>query len=219
MLSQVRLAIADDLVPFRAAVRRLLELQTHLVVAAEYDDETISSADLVAKRIDVLLLYGNESTDPVGIRNLCQTTATIVVLPEEAREESMRFVRGGARAVVFKRLALDELIDAIAAVAAGHVWVPPALQAQLVAGLLVEDQLPLTPRELEITRCVARDMRNAEIARALFITEQTVKTHLNNIFHKLNVRDRVGLTLLATRAGLVQVQDCAAPQSGKRSAA
>lgn len=65
----------------------------------------------------------------------------------------------------------------------------------------------LTPREREIIRHVALGLRNAEVAKKLFISEQTVKTHLNNVFQKLSLRDRVELTLYAARAGIIGVHE------------
>jgi DNA-binding NarL/FixJ family response regulator len=84
---------------------------------------------------------------------------------------------------------------------------PPVLQAQLTAQLKVPATEQLTPREREIVRHVALGLRNAEVARRLFISEVTVKTHLNNVFQKLRLRDRVGLTLYAIRTGIIGLHE------------
>ncbi len=97
-------------------------------------------------------------------------------------------------------------MEAVHAVAAGHVWMPPALQAELVAHP-AGPAAALTAREREIVRHVALGLRNAEIARRLSIGEVTVKTHLNNVFQKLAVRDRVELALYAIRVGLIALTD------------
>src|SRR5215475_7048048 len=89
----------------------------------------------------------------------------------------------------------------------GRGGLPPALQAQLTTQLRSPVNQKLTSREREIVRHVALGMRNAEVARHLFISEVTVKTHLNNIFQKLGVRDRVELTLYAIRAGIVAANE------------
>ena len=68
-------------------------------------------------------------------------------------------------------------------------------------------QDPLTPREREIIRQVALGLRNAEVAKKLFISEQTVKTHLNNVFQKLGIRDRIDLTLYAARVGIIGLHE------------
>jgi DNA-binding NarL/FixJ family response regulator len=82
------------------------------------------------------------------------------------------------------------------------VWLPPTLQTHLAESLR-EPVDVLTPREREIARLVALGLRNAEVARQLHISSPTVKSHLNNVFQKLGVRDRVELALYAIRAGIV----------------
>jgi DNA-binding NarL/FixJ family response regulator len=108
----------------------------------------------------------------------------------------------GARAVVQKRFAVETLMEAIAAAMEGLVWMPPTLQAEL-ATQWTRTANELTTREREIVRFVAMGLRNAEVATKLAITESTVKKHLNNIFQKLNIRDRVEVALYAMHAGLV----------------
>ena len=84
---------------------------------------------------------------------------------------------------------------------------PPALQAEVASQWSSSASTLLSNRETEIVRQVANGLRNAEIAQRLSITEATVKTHLNNIFDKLKLRDRVELTVYALRSGLVSAQD------------
>jgi DNA-binding NarL/FixJ family response regulator len=76
------------------------------------------------------------------------------------------------------------------------------LHAELAARLRSPAISQLSDRETEIIRCVAAGLRNAEVAERLSIVESTVKTHLNSIFHKLGIRDRVALALYAHRVGL-----------------
>ena len=94
-------------------------------------------------------------------------------------------------------------MTAVRAVAEGQVWMPPALQAAVAAGLRGPTVGALTRREREIVRHVALGLRNAEVGRELSISEVTVKTHINNIFQKLGLRDRVQLTLYAIQTGIV----------------
>src|SRR6266852_5935574 len=109
--------------------------------------------------------------------------------------------------VVQKRFAVQTLMEAIRAVADGLVWMPPTLQTEITAQWGSSVSRQLTSREVEIVRHVAIGLRNAEIAERLSITEATVKTHLNNIFEKLELRDRVELTVYALRHGLAAAQD------------
>jgi DNA-binding NarL/FixJ family response regulator len=97
-------------------------------------------------------------------------------------------------------------MTAIAAVAEGDVWMPPALQAAFTQDA-PDSPKRLTRRESQIIRYVTMGMRNAEVAEQLSLSENTVKTHLTNIFQKLGIRDRLGLTHYAIKRGLIKVRD------------
>jgi DNA-binding NarL/FixJ family response regulator len=81
------------------------------------------------------------------------------------------------------------------------------LQSAIAANLRAGRKPTLTAREHEIVRCVGLGLRNADIATRLFISEHTVKTHLNNVFAKLGLHDRVELALYALRSGIVSVHE------------
>jgi DNA-binding NarL/FixJ family response regulator len=130
-----------------------------------------------------------------------------VVTASQDPAETLAAIRAGAKGVVFKRFAVETLVEAVRTVRDGQVWLPPALQSELTARLAEPDAKALTSREREIVRLVALGLQNPEIARRLAISDVTVKTHLNNVFHKLEVRDRVGLTLYAIRIGLVGINE------------
>jgi DNA-binding NarL/FixJ family response regulator len=113
----------------------------------------------------------------------------------------------GARGIVQKTAPVETLVDAIAAVAAGMVWIPSEVQQKLNTQWDGGGNEQLTRRESEIVRYVAMGLRNSEVAQRLAIAEGTVKVHLNNIFQKLNIRDRVQLTLYALARGLITLSD------------
>jgi DNA-binding NarL/FixJ family response regulator len=148
-----------------------------------------------------------ERNSTADIPVLAERVPIVVVTASERLAEALAAVRAGARAVVFKRFAIETLMTAITAVASGGVWMPTELQAALASELRVPAARKLTAREHEIVRHVALGMRNAEVAKQLSITEVTVKTHLNNVFQKLGVRDRVELTLYAIRTGLIALHE------------
>jgi DNA-binding NarL/FixJ family response regulator len=137
------------------------------------------------------------------IESLARLTSVLVLTASERIEDAMAALRMGARAIVQKRFAFETLIEAVRTAANGLVWLPPLLQTQLAEQLVAPAVKQLTDRESQIARYVADGLRNAEVAQRLSITESTVKSHLNNIFQKLGVRDRVELTHYAIRAGLV----------------
>jgi DNA-binding NarL/FixJ family response regulator len=202
----IRLIIADDHALFRQGLRSLLLIQGDIEVAAEAD----SAAELTKLSLtsyDILLLdLQMERWSIDYIPELSRQTTVIVLTATESIETGVTALRLGARAVVYKRCAIETLVTAIRAVAEGQVWLPPDLQAALV---LQDNSVPkrLTARESDIVRLVAMGMRNAEVAERLSLSENTVKTHLTNIFHKLAIRDRLELVRYAIRAGLVSVRD------------
>lgn len=208
MNTPLRIIIADDHALFRQGLKSLLRLQANVEVVAEAERIDELAARLRETPCDLLLLdLGMERSSLTDIEKLTAQLKVIVVTASEQPEDALEAIRAGARAVVFKRFAVETLMAAIDAVAAGQVWMPPALQTHIAAGLRSTTRDSLTPREREIIRHVALGLRNNEVAKKLFISEQTVKTHLNNVFQKLGVRDRVELTLYAARVGIIGVHE------------
>jgi len=172
-------------------------------VVAEVDKASSLKEVLEKNPCDVMLLdLQMERWALSDIGDLVPATKVLVLTASESMENAIAAMRLGARAVVQKRFAVQTLMEAIRAVASGQVWMPPHLQAEIAAQWSTSGSRQLTGREVEIVHYVAVGLRNAEIASRLSITETTVKTHLNNIFKKLELRDRVELALYAVRHGL-----------------
>jgi DNA-binding NarL/FixJ family response regulator len=200
-MTPIRLIIADDHLLFRQGLRLLLKSESEVAIVGETDraDELPNLLDRTA--CDQLLLdLQMERNALADIDALARRVPVIVLTASEVPADAVAAVRKGARAVVFKRFAIETLMDAIRMVANGGVWLPTSLQAQMAARLRSPDGAALSPREEEIVRHVAQGLRNGEIAKTLSISEETVKTHLSRIFRKLGVRDRLELALYATRA-------------------
>ncbi len=206
-LSLTRIAVAHGHTLVREGLKALLHLQAGFMVAVEIADGGEVAAQLVANPCGVLLLaQGMLSQDGLDVRELSEVIH-VLMLCNDANDpgEALNALRSGARGVVFKNSSVTGLLEALRTVAAGHVWMPPEIQARMAETLQGEPHRQLTPREREIVRQVAVGQRNGEIGKALFISEQTVKTHLGRIFRKLGVRDRLALTLFASRSGLVSL--------------
>jgi DNA-binding NarL/FixJ family response regulator len=204
----VRIAIADDHALFREGLVAMLKLQPNVSVVAELARADDLLTQLPRASYDVLLLdLQMDRATFSDIERLAERSLVLVVTASERAEDAVAALRAGARGVVCKRFAIETLMTAIAAVVEGHVWLPPALQADIAAHLRDPSYEPLTRRERDIVRHVARGMRNAEVGARLGVTEGTVKTHLNNVFQKLGIRDRVELTLYAVRTGLISASD------------
>ena len=198
----IRLLIADDHALFRQGLKSLLMLQPDVELVGEVERAADLEPALNRAAVDVLLLdlqmdrwMGND------IEALAQRVSVVVLTASERIEDALAAIRRGARAIVQKRFAVETLMEAVRSAASGLAWLPPLLQTELAAQMGNASDQRLTAREHEIARYVAEGLRNAEIAQRLAISESTVKTHLNNIFQKLHLRDRVELALHALRVG------------------
>ena len=208
MTTRIRILIADDHALFRQGLKSLLALQPELEVVAEIDRVDALDGTVAAAHPDIVLLDLQMDRWAAGeIEGLSRSARVIVLTASERIEDALGALRAGARAIVQKRFAVETLMEAIRAVAQGIVWIPPAIQAQVMAQWVTSRGERLTAREIEIARSVAAGSKNAEIAAQLSISESTVKTHLNNIFQKLGVRDRVELAMYAVKSGLVSMRD------------
>jgi len=208
MAKPIRIIVADDHVLFRQGLRSLLRLHADIEVVAEVAKASALRATLAEVGCDILLLdLQMERWLLQDIPSLAQLARVMVLTASERVEDGIAAMRLGARAVVQKRFAIETLTEAIRAVADGLVWMPPALQTEMTAQWGMPAEMQLTTREREIVRCVALGLRNAEVAKQLAISEGTVKTHLNNVFQKLGVRDRLELYRYALRVGLVTLND------------
>jgi DNA-binding NarL/FixJ family response regulator len=196
----VRLIIADDHALFREGLKALLRYQSDFEVAAEVERADDLLPTLAASPCDVLLLDLQMDRWLLNdIESLSRVVRIAVLTASERPSDAVTAIRLGAAAVVQKRFVFETLIEAIQAVANGLVWMPPSLQAEITAQWRSSPDASLTARETEIVRLVALGKTNAEVAEQLEITDGTVKTHLNNIFKKLGVRNRIELAIHASR--------------------
>jgi two-component system, NarL family, response regulator DegU len=207
MPKQMRLIIADDHALFRQGLKSLLLLESDTQVVAEIESSDDVAPIVSATGCDVLLLdLQMDRWMMEDIPQLKRLTDVIVLTASESAENGVRALRLGAKGLVQKRFAIETLMMALHSVADGLVWMPPTVQTEF-ARQESSSGRELTPRECEIVRYVASGMRNIEVGERLSITESTVKTHLNNIFQKLGVRDRLELTHYAIKTGMVALLD------------
>jgi two-component system NarL family response regulator len=207
MATPLRIIIADDHALFRQGLKSLLMLQPDTQVVAEI--ESANDVEPVVSRSDSNVLLLDLQMDRWmmdDIPQLSRLTNVIVLTASESAENGVKALRLGAKGVVQKRFAIETLMMALRSVADGLVWMPPMVQTEF-ARQESSSGKELTPRESEIVRYVCSGMKNIEVAERLAITESTVKTHLNNIFQKLGLRDRLELTHYAIKTGMVAVID------------
>src|SRR6267142_798574 len=192
---QIRILMADDHAIFRDGLRKLIDGDEDITIVGEAQNGA-ECIKLLAELEEV---------------NFDQTPTRVIVLTAaEDDRDVVRAMRLGARGVVLKQSATDLLVKSIHRVHAGEIWLDNRMTAEVMkafsksseSGPRREKPL-LSDREKEIVQLVAQGFRNKEIGEKLFISEQTVKNHLHNIFDKLGVSDRLELALYAIHHRLI----------------
>jgi DNA-binding NarL/FixJ family response regulator len=206
---QIRVLIADDHQVVRQGLRSFLEVQGDIVVVGEAADgaECVELAEQLHPDV-VLLDLKMPGVDGVEalrmLRDRGNSARALVVTSFTELSSVVPAVRAGAAGYVFKDVDPPALASAIRSVHAGHVLLQPEVAAALLAGDTPDGgrAAALTGREREVLAEIARGRSNREIARALVLSEKTVKTHVSNILVKLGVADRTQAALWAVRQGL-----------------
>jgi len=212
----IRTLLADDHAIFRDGLRKLLSSADDIAVIGEASNGADCIKMLAKLKPDILLL-DLRMPDKDGLAVLEEVnfdslpTRVIVLTAAEDDRDVIRAMRLGARGVVLKQSATDLLVKSIYRVHAGEIWLDGRMTAEVMKAFAKScDNDPrrekplLSDREKQIVQLVAQGNRNKEIGGKLFISEQTVKNHLHNIFDKLGVSDRLELALYAIHHRLVE---------------
>ena len=211
----IKVLIADDHAFFRDGLRKLLEDAADISVVGEASNGNQCIKMLDKFKPDILLL-DLRMPEKDGLAVLTEVnfeslpTRVIVLTAAEGDRDVVRAMRLGARGVVLKQSASDLLLKSIRQVHDGEIWLDNRMTAEVIhafkksaeSGQRREKPL-LSDREKEVVQLVAQGFHNREIGEKLFISEQTVKNHLHNIFDKLGVSDRLELALYAIHHKLV----------------
>lgn len=215
----IRVLIADDEALVRGGLRMILEAQDDVEIAGEADDGRAAlelarrtHPDIVLMDIRMPGLDGLDAT-----RRLLAAgapTPRVLILTTFALDEYVyEALRAGASGFFLKSARPQELVSAVRGAMAGDVLLAPEITRRMVEAYVrrppVGTHRPpelesLTKRELEVLRHIAGGRSNAEIARLLYVSDETVKTHASRIFMKLGVRDRTQAVILAYEYGLVE---------------
>ena len=138
-----------------------------------------------------------------AIRKKFGDARIIVLTTYDGDENIYRALKAGARGYLLKDSGKDDLLSAIRAVHEGRSYVPPEIATRLVTR--TQAGAPLTTREIEVLQLMAEGKSNKEIGAALFISEGTVKTHVNSIHEKLSVSDRTEAVIVALKRGIIHL--------------
>ena len=213
----IRVFLVEDQALVREGIQSLLGFDRGIEVVGTAADGEEAIAGIPAARPDVVLLdmrlpklSGLDVLRRLAERN--ELPSTIILTTFDDEETVLEGLRAGARGYLLKDVSLSELVDAIRAVAAGGTAIKTIISARVLRGLEgTASDFPhldppdrLTEREVEVLRLMTGGYSNREIARALQVTEGTVKNHVSSILSKLGVRDRTRAVLQAVREGYLR---------------
>lgn len=203
----VRILIADDHQVVREGLVAIIGRQPDMDIVAEAGDGAAALELYRTVRPDLSLLDlrmpgmdGLEVLD--AIRGEDPAAAVIVLTTFDDEEDIYRSLRGGARGYILKDALKDELLTCIREVRAGRSYIPPLIASKLAQRMSGAE---LTARERDVLELMAPGKSNRQIAADLFITEGTVKVHVNNILGKLGTRGRTEAVAFAIKHGLVRL--------------
>jgi DNA-binding NarL/FixJ family response regulator len=203
---KIRVAIVEDHPTFRMGLVALLNSQADMRVVAEYDSAEALLTAIATTPADVVLMDlrlpgmgGVEAT--LALSRQPHVKAKVVVLTTyHADEDIFRALQSGAQSYLLKDMSTEEIAGTIRGVHQGGAAIPPRIAERLA------QRQSLTTREQEVLQLLVRGRSNKEIGAQLFISDETVKSHLKTLFAKLKVRDRTDAAISAIRHGIVHLE-------------
>lgn len=218
----IRVLVCDDQVLVRTGLVTIVDAQPDLEVVGQCADGRAAvdlarrlAPDVVVMDVRMPVLDGISATRLLAGADVPHPVKVLVVTTFNLDEYVYQALRAGASGFLLKDAPPDRLLHGIRTVAAGAALLDPEVTRELVGRFATRirpvsdkpgdrpDDVPLTPRELEVLRLVADGLSNSEIAGALVISHETVKTFVSRILTKLGLRDRVQAVVYAFRHGLV----------------
>jgi DNA-binding NarL/FixJ family response regulator len=216
----IRVLLVDDHALFRRGLQATLELEPGIVVVGECGDgaEALERAselvpDVVLMDVRMPRHDGIEACS--AIKQAVPSAKIVMLTMSDDEADLYEAIKAGATGYLLKDLAAEEVASSIRAVQAGQSLISPTLASKLLtefAAIVKRTDGPqavpgprLTAREMEVLRLVARGMNNRDIARDLFISENTVKNHVRNILEKLQLHSRMEAVMYAVRAKLLDI--------------
>ncbi len=218
----IRALIVDDHALFRRGLEMVLasEPDIELVGQASDGEEAVQKAgeslpDVVLMDIRMPRSSGIEACR--ALKNVAPSAKIVMLTISDEEDDLFDAIRAGASGYLLKDIPLDEVADAVRAVYGGQSLINPSMAAKLLTEFAAlarreEEEPPqqvpaprLTEREIEVLRLVARGMNNRDIAKDLFISENTVKNHVRNILEKLQIHSRMEAVMVAVREKLIEL--------------
>jgi DNA-binding NarL/FixJ family response regulator len=218
-----RVLVADDQALVRAGFRLILDAQPDIEVVGEAADGVQALAKAAKLRPDLVLMDirmpemdGISATRQLAGPGVDRPTKVVILTTYDLDEYVFDALASGAAGFLLKDVPPEDLIRGVRTVAAGDALLAPAITRRLIAEFVArpsreestakrsEELASLTQREDEVLRLLARGLSNAEISATLYISENTVKTHVTRVLDKLSLRDRVQAVIFAYEIGLIE---------------
>jgi two-component system NarL family response regulator len=205
--TMIRVLIADDHSIVRQGLATIINRDPEMTVVAQAEDgqQAIDRFREYQPDITLMDLRMPQVGGVEAISAICaefKSARIIVLTTYDGDEDIYRGLHSGAQGYLLKDTKSHELLNAIRTVARGQQYIPPEVGAKLVQHL---NNPELRGRELEVLGLMAQGMSNLDIATALSISENTVKTHVNRILSKLGVSDRTQAVIVAVKRGIVSL--------------
>lgn len=212
----ITVLLADDHAVVRKGIHDFLAADGEIAVVAETDDGEEAWRLIQCRPPDVAVLdirmpglNGIELTR--RIKEHYPQTCVLILTAYDDEPYVLTLLRAGVDGYMLKTAQSSDLVRAVKQVAAGQKVIDPNLAPQLIATLTATRQVePLSERELEVVRGVARGWSNREIGRALAISDRTVQGHLASVFGKLQANSRTEVVTVALQQGLIRLDEISA---------
>ena len=217
----IRVVIADDQVMVRSGLRFLLTQEPDIEVIAEASNGEAAldavrrhQPDVVLMDIRMPVLDGLKATQQLAREG--SNVQVLVLTTFDLDEYVFEALRAGASGFLLKDATGEELVNAVRVLAAGEALLAPAVTRRVISSFVNAPTAPvvqenaldrLTEREIQVFNLIVQGLSNSEIARALYVSDATAKTHVSSVLNKLGLRDRVQAVIFAYERNLVQRHD------------
>lgn len=219
--SVLKVVIGHPMRTWADALERLLSPRWDIEVVTAHTKPSWVRNAVITHQADILLTYAEAPAGDLEerLRELLEHAPGLgIVVISDSRDRVLlrTAIRAGVRGWVEPTSSLDHLVRVLHGVARGETWYPPALMTPVLDSLLGDDEArdrkssalaPLSERELEILACLAQGLTRREIAERLTLSPHTVRTHINNLLHKLNVHSVLAAVSIARQSGIREWSD------------
>jgi two-component system NarL family response regulator len=220
VVEPIRVLVVDDHALFRRGLQMVLEQEPDIEVVGEASDGT-EAVETAAETLPDIVLMDVRMPKRGGIdactaiHDVAPSTKIIMLTISDEEADLYDAIKAGAMGYLLKEISIEEVASAIRAVHGGQSLISPSMASKLLTEFAAmvkktddRQQVPaprLTDREMEVLKLVAKGLNNRDIAKQLFISENTVKNHIRNILEKLQLHSRMEAVVYAVREKLLEI--------------